>query len=40
MNLLDNHVDCLYVTKHLIKVFEERKEEIQAKVLGNQYTAT
>lgn len=34
MNIIDNHVDCLLVTKHLIKVFEERKEEIHHQILG------
>ena len=34
MNLLDNHVDCLHVTKYLIKMFEARRDEIQEKILG------
>ena len=32
MNLLDNHIDCLQVTKHLVKVFEERRVEIQPEI--------
>mmetsp|Transcript_14989 Transcript_14989/g.24813 ORF Transcript_14989/g.24813 Transcript_14989/m.24813 type:complete len:147 (+) Transcript_14989:110-550(+) len=34
MNLLDNHLDCLHVTKHLIKIFEARRDEIQEQILG------
>lgn len=32
--MIDNHTDCLFVTEHLVKVFEARQLEIQEEILG------